>query len=61
MKPLQQLLNKDRSNWTEEHMTIFNTLVELIYQRIKLGLVDFLLLARNDINADIMDGSAVMT
>ena len=45
MKPLQKLLEKDGSNWTEEHMAALNILLELTYQRIKLDLVDFLLLA----------------
>ena len=47
--------------WREEYMLALNQIVELIYQRIKLGIVDTTFLGTLHMDADKNNGSAMLT
>ena len=61
VRPIEALLRRDGGDWQREHTDALNEIAELVYQRIRLGLVDFQQPARIHVDADASDGSAVMT
>ena len=61
VRPIEALLRRDGGNWQREHTDALNEIAELVYQRIRLGLVDFQQPARIHVDANASDGSAVMT
>ena len=61
VRPIKALLRRDGGNWKREHMDALNEIAELVYQRIRLGLVDFQQPACIHMDADASKGSVVMT
>ena len=61
VRPIEALLRWDGGDWKREHTDALNEIAELVYQRIRLGLVDFQQPTRIHVNTDASDGRAVMT
>ena len=61
VKPILRLLSGDSDGmWKIKHTTALNNIVELVFRRLKLGLVDMQLGAQIYVDASNLDCSTIM-